>query len=221
MGADIDLETRLVTAALELADEDGWNRFSLADVAKRAGTSLTETYAMFPTKAHVLCRIFAHHDRAVLAGGVADDASPRDRLFDVMMRRFDALQAHREGVVRILREAPLDPISAIVALPAFGKAMAWMLEAAGISANGPAGTLRVKGLSLVYANVLRTWLTDDSADLARTMAALDRDLRRAETVAQRLAPILGGDHSRASAHPDTADTMPPPTENGDWPPNPA
>lgn len=221
MTADNDLETRLVTAALELADEDGWNRFSLADVAKRAGASLTEAYALFPTKAHVLCRIFAHHDRAVLAGGVADDAAPRDRLFDIMMRRFDALQAHREGVVRILREAPLDPISAVAALPAFGQAMAWMLEAAGISANGPAGGLRIKGLGLVYANVLRTWLTDDSADLARTMAALDRDLRRAETVAQRLAPIMGGDHSRASTRGDSLEDAPPYAEGGDTPPNPA
>ena len=40
--------------------------------------------------------------------------------------------------------------------------------------------LRVAGLGLTYASVFRTWLEDDDAGLARTMAALDRRLRRGQ-----------------------------------------
>lgn len=205
MALDPDLESRIVETALALADEEGWNRFSVAAVAARADAPLTAVYAMFPTKAHVLCRIFAHHDRAVLSGGLADDESPRDRLFEVMMRRFDALQAHRYAVTRIIREAPMDPLSAVASLPALAQSMAWMLETAGISANGLTGSLRIKGLSLVYINVLRTWLDDDSEDMARTMAALDRDLRRADGVVQRLGPLMGSDRDRWTAAEDHAD----------------
>ena len=36
------------------------------------------------------------------------------------------------------------------------------------------------GLGLTYASVFRVWLQDDDPGLARTMAALDRRLRRGE-----------------------------------------
>ena len=58
--------------------------------------------------------------------------------------------------------------------------MGWMLEAAGIGTDGAGGSLRVTGLAAVYASVFRTWLEDDDPGHARTMAALDRRLRRGE-----------------------------------------
>lgn len=64
--------------------------------------------------------------------------------------------------------------------------MSWMLEAAGIASAGPLGLLRAKGLLAVWLAVLRVWLLDESPDLAPTMAALDRHLRRAEQFAVRL-----------------------------------
>lgn len=64
--------------------------------------------------------------------------------------------------------------------------MSLTLEAAGISASGFAGMLKVKGLMAVYLSSLRAWLGDDSPDKARTMAAVDAGLRRAERFATML-----------------------------------
>jgi hypothetical protein len=58
--------------------------------------------------------------------------------------------------------------------------MHWMLEAAGIGTEGATGGLRVTGLAAVYASVFSIWLEDDDPGHARTMAALDRRLRRGE-----------------------------------------
>jgi ubiquinone biosynthesis protein COQ9 len=58
----------------------------------------------------------------------------------------------------------------------------WMLEAAAISTDGATGAIRVAGLGMAYAWVFRTWLEDDDPGLAKTMAALDRRLRRGERV---------------------------------------
>ena len=54
--------------------------------------------------------------------------------------------------------------------------MGWMLEAAGVSTVGLPGLARRRILVLVYLSVLVVFAGDESADLAKTMAALDRRL---------------------------------------------
>ncbi len=70
----------------------------------------------------------------------------------------------------------------------------WMLAAANIDSAGPRGVLRAQGLAVLYAQVLQVWVDDDDPGLARTMAALDGNLRRAEPLARLLAglPFGGG-----------------------------
>ena len=118
----------------------------------------------------------------------AEGSSARDRLFDVLMRRFDVLQPDKEAVAAIVRDALSNPLAALCHGPQLLASMAWMLEDAGLSSAGPAGALRAKGLALVYLAALRAWLGDDNADKAKTMAVLDRGLRQAETVASVLCP---------------------------------
>ena len=69
--------------------------------------------------------------------------------------------------------------------------MAWMLEGAGLSAAGITGALRVKVLLGVWTATVRVWLRDEDPDLGRTMAALDRNLRRADG----LGSLFGGGRS--------------------------
>lgn len=45
------------------------------------------------------------------------------------------------------------------------------------------GILKTKGLSLVYLNTVRVWLRDETPDLSKTMAALDKNLQRADQAA--------------------------------------
>ena len=60
--------------------------------------------------------------------------------------------------------------------------MARMLEAAGEQTASPLGPVRVIGLTALYLKTLRAWSEDESADMSRTMAALDQNLARAEQV---------------------------------------
>jgi hypothetical protein len=53
-----------------------------------------------------------------------------------------------------------------------------LVEAAGLHASGPKGLIRAQGLALLFAAVARVWVDDDDEGLARTMAALDRELSR-------------------------------------------
>ena len=183
-GTAADVAQRIIDAALEAAAEKGWIATSFAEIATRAGVSLADLYAVFPSKVALINGFIERIDREVLAG-VEPDAgeSARDRLFDVLMRCFDALAPHRAGVAAIARGIPADPFAAVCVLPRLLRSLAWALEAAGLSSAGAAGAMRVKGLALVYANAFRVWLRDDTADMAKTMAALDAGLRRAESMA--------------------------------------
>jgi len=182
-----DLPGRVFEAALKLAAERGWSVIALADIAAAAELSLADLYAAYPSKTAILEALSRDVDRRVLAGAEIDATeTPRDRLFDVLMKRFDALAAYRDGLAAIARDARRDPVMVLCGAGQLLRSMAAMLEAAGISSAGLAGALRAKGLGAIYLATLRDWFRDDTADKAKTMAALDGRLRRAESCAKWL-----------------------------------
>ena len=184
MGQDIDAVDRVIDTALALAAEDGWRQLTMSRIATGAGLPLTEIYRHFPTKSAILDGVTRRIDAAMLDGGPGDEGdSVRDRIFDLLMRRFDALNAHRSGIVAIVKDLPKDPAAALPQLTALQRAMAWTLDLAGDAPDGLLGQIKVRALGLVYLLVLRTWMDDDSPDMAKTMAALDRRLSQAEQFA--------------------------------------
>jgi hypothetical protein len=135
----------------------------------------------------------------------ADEGPVRDRLFDLLMRRFDALQAQRAGILAVMRALPFDPCNALLLACATRRSMRWMLQAAGAAATGLTGELRVKGLMAVWLWAMRAWEKDDTEDLTVTMAALDVALARAEQAAGWLAgrPSVKGAAEPADDEPAT------------------
>ncbi len=60
-----------------------------------------------------------------------------------------------------------------------------LLEAAEIGTDGPAGAARVAAMTAVWARVLQVWRDDEGA-LNRTMAEIDRLLRRMRGALKRV-----------------------------------
>ena len=170
----------IVNALLELLAQQRIEDIGFGAIARRAGLSLADCRAAFPSVLAVLAAYTAEIDRRVLAGGDAETAEepPRERLFDLLMRRLEALTPHKRAIRSLAISAMRDPALAIVLNALTVGSMQWMLSAADINAAGPKCILRGQGLALLYASVMRTWLDDDDPGLARTMAALDRALAR-------------------------------------------
>jgi AcrR family transcriptional regulator len=173
---------RLIDVALQLIARQGWRRLSMAAIASEAGLPLLSLYRAFPSKAAILCAFSRRIDEAVLTAPVEAEPGerPRDRVFDLLMRRFDALQPYRGALEVLDRELPADPAAALAAGAGLLRSIAWMLEAAGIATDGLAGVVAVKLTTAAYFMTLRVWLRDETPDLAPTMAALDRRLRGIE-----------------------------------------
>ena len=177
-----DPKTALREALLRMVAAGGWRDLSYADIAKDAGLTLAAAYEAYPSKAAILTGIGRDIDAQLFASLEDDplDGSPKDRLFDLLMRRFDALNEHREAYAALAWELPRTPVEAGCLALQLRRSLANMLEAAGLSASGLRGAFRIEGLGALYACALRVWLKDESADLSKTMAELDKRLGQLE-----------------------------------------
>jgi len=181
---DENFDTALISAAFTLGATQGWAKVSAAAAAREAGLDMVLARQRFAHRGTVLARFGELADAYALTGALTEGPA-RDRLFDLLLRRFDFLQMHRAGVAALLKGLPLDPLLAAWLARATLGSMGWMLEAAGISASGLPGELRKQGLLAVWGWGARAWLRDESADLTGTMSAVDTALNRAEEMDMR------------------------------------
>lgn len=180
----LTIRGRLVAAAMKLAAERPWREVTLTEIAAAAGVSLVDLRREFASKGDILAAFVRMVDDSVLARAPqrAGGQAARDALFEVIMSRFDVLEPYKPALKSIAATWGIEPSLAC----AIGRSQSWMLRAAGIPADGLDGHLRAAGLGTVYASAYRTWLGDDDPGLAKTMAALDRRLRRGERALQTL-----------------------------------
>ena len=176
-----------VDAFLGLVADKGFAAVTLREVAEAAGLGLADLYRLFPDKVALVAAFLARVDAEVLAGTSSQsdpEETVRDRLFDTMMRRYDALRPHRAALKAIRQGAERDPMLALSLGPALRRSMAAMLEAAGVPSDGLPGALRQNGLLALHYAVTRVFDEDETGDLSKTMAALDGRLKTAERWSQ-------------------------------------
>jgi AcrR family transcriptional regulator len=181
--ADTDAVTdRIVDAASTLLQTTPWHRLSLADVAVQAGVPIGELYRRFPMRGALLAAVLRAIDLKALGQPIDTEGSARERLFESLMRRFDALTPFKstmknsasdlkQGELSVLPTALLSAIHSHCVL-------GWYIEAAGIPVEGLTGLARVKLVSVACLAAFQAWLGDEGEDSAKTMAALDKALGR-------------------------------------------
>lgn len=184
-----DDSTRLIESALSLAALQGWSDTGMAEIAEAAEVPLAEARRLFGSKQALLVAFFARIDAAMLegVGGEIAGEPVRDRLFDIMMRRFDAMAPYKDGIRAIAQDQVRDPASLLcLAAGPIRRSLDWMLTAARVPAWGPLQPLQRKGLGLVFLGAMRAWFNDDSEDQSKTMAAVDKGLGRVESMLRLL-----------------------------------
>jgi AcrR family transcriptional regulator len=230
-------ETEIVNAALRLAATHSWGDIRMSDIAAEAGISLADLAGIIGGKADIL-RLYGRQLDARMLRSLDEElvtGSPHDRVFDIMMRRLELMDADK-AAVRSIVAAPASSAAGYLTLAgSLLQSQDWILSAAGIEDSGLRGAMKTSGLAYVYVKTLRTWANDDDAGLARTMAQLDRSLRdgadwikRLETPAA-LATALGSlvrgfMKARRGPPPYSPDPAPgntPPPNGGDTPSTPS
>lgn len=185
-------EEKIIKAALKLAAKQGWRGLALTDIAAAAKVTLATLSTHFPSKTAILIAYGREIDAKVLDAVAAeemDGENARERLFDVLMMRFDALAADKAALKRITADLRSDPIASTPLMRPALQSMGWMLEAAGIDSSGLAGAARVRGLALVWGAGFCVWL-EDGEDQSKTMAELDRRLGDAAALIERVSRFM-------------------------------
>jgi len=188
--ADAQAREKILGAFLTLLSEKRFERIELSEVAQLANVSLADLRGEFGSTFDMVAVFFRETDKKVLSTGEQlkldpelGDQSARDRLFEVLMRRFEALAPYREAVRSLYRSARTNPQLAMGLNKLAVRSQQWMLSAAGVGSSGLIGGMRAQALAGFFARATQTWLDDEDPGLARTMASLDRQLETAERLA--------------------------------------
>lgn len=176
------LSSTQLERAFATIEEKGWSRLTLADLAAALELTLVELRTVIDSKYDLISALNRHVDAAVLEECASIDVndSPRDRLFEVLMARFDALTPYRDALGMMAFSVRSDLRLAAMTHKHLQRSMDWMLEAAGLGEGGLRGKFRQNGLTVVYIRTSMAWLKDGSEDLSATMKALDQALEDAE-----------------------------------------
>lgn len=174
-------------ALMRLAAIQPWSDIELVDVAREAGLTLGEMRDLYPSKGAILDGFTKAIDKIVIAGTSEDliGEPARERIFDVLMRRLDAMAPYKVALKRIFWALRTDPLSLAALNRSALNSARYMLAAAGIPTEGSLGFLKLQGTVITLARVMETWFEDDDPSSAKTMAQLDKELGRGERVMER------------------------------------
>jgi hypothetical protein len=188
---DSALRRDLARAALSVAASSPWREATLSRLAELAGRPVAELYGA--TLGEAADCVEEAFDRAIADNLDKLDAgqSVRDRLFELIMRRFEAMEPHRAAVLAMEAGNDRDPTLLAAAHQRHVRCARWVLALAGLEADGMTGQARAQGLGVIIGQARAAWRGDEAGDFAKTMASLDRNLRRAEEMFGRWAGFEG------------------------------
>lgn len=180
---------KIIASFMDLVASEPWDEVTMPTIAKAASVKLDVLRSAYDSRLSILEDLARRTDMAVLR-----DLDPnlheekiRDRFFEVLMQRLDVLTPYKPGLKALSHQARKDPILGLALLRTVFQSQGWMVMAAGLGSGGLQGVVRTKAVSLAYLETMRVWFEDDEPGLAKTMSALDKALRKAESRLKRMA----------------------------------
>lgn len=197
MNADHNIQNQLIEAVLNHIPFDGWSAASLSMAAADCGVSEAELAGLFP--ASVSDAIAAYGDYAdemmVAAFQDRDEAEMSTMPVHIRIRTLILLRLHQAAphkeVVRRTLAVLAKPQHARLAAKMLYNTVDAMWRAAGDTSTDYNFYTKRATLSAVYSATLLAFLSDNSADMAKTEAFLDRRLADIAKLPKMTKPAKG------------------------------
>ncbi|MDE0811020.1 MAG: hypothetical protein OSB69_17100 [Alphaproteobacteria bacterium] len=177
---------KIFLASMDIAASLGWERCSLSDIATKAEIDIADLTELHGDKIGILRALAKFIDSKTLTGLDSEDGSDisvRENLLESLMLRFDTMAPYKSGIANVARATLANPRNVIEGSWVLARSMRETLSMAGLSTSGPLGMIRVKAMMIIFLDVFRVWIDDQSPDLSATLRRLDERLNQAESLA--------------------------------------
>lgn len=182
-----DPETQLVTAAFRLLARKSWRELTLAAIARAAKLNLADATAVAPSKSALVGIMFraTAQEAARRYRPDRESRSARERIFDAAMTWFEVQQPRKAAMRAFYTGLRGDPLALLSARRDVRRSAEQILALAEADAGPTAPILSLSLVGILLRSAF-VWI-GDNRDMDKTMAALDRDLKRIEGVLLRRA----------------------------------
>jgi len=173
----IDFEKKIAENTLKKLVNNSWSKLSLDDVLVKN----IKKKIYINSKNDLLKNLNRYVDSILIEKTqYIENSTSKDMLFEVLMMRFDILQENRISFIKIYDALKKSPKNILKLFPSFLESMIVTAELAKFNVNGLKGSIRLKGLFIIYLITFYVWVDDRSLSLEKTMNALDTNLNQAE-----------------------------------------
>ena len=185
---------KVLNATLMHVPFDGWSETALAAGATDAGVSKDLVATLFPGGAIDAIALHSRLADAEMVTAYETLSEPPKKMHlairALVLLRLELAHANKDAVRRAL---------ATLALPAYAQVSAKLLyetvdtmwRAVGQQDTGFSFYTRRATLAAVYSSTMLAWLADNSTDMDKTVAFLDRRLANVASIPKKTAPLRG------------------------------
>lgn len=186
----------LIDAALELGDESGWEKLTLAHIARHLHISLAQIHAHFPQKDDLVDAWLDRADAVTLAefphgtprtnehDAPSSLSSGAEHLYQVIQTWLDSLASHHKltGEMLLYKLEPGHFHLQAAGLLRISRTVQWFREAAELKASHGKRIGQEIALSSLFIGIFIYWLNDKSANQINTRAKLQNLLKRGDRI---------------------------------------
>jgi len=180
---------KLIILGFKLIEKKGWSYFSLKNLAKENKSDLESIKIFFKNKSQFLVSFSEMIDNKVLANIDKDEFnknSIKDNLFELIMLRFENLNHYKTGLKILLSDLKKSPVELKKIMKKVLDSMDLFLEIANVKNNYLMDFIKVNIIFIIYSYVFNVWLDDQSSEMSKTMAELDKWLSKAEFYGKKI-----------------------------------
>jgi len=193
MNNSIEIENKYIKKGFDLINDIGWEEFSLEKLSTKEKIPINDLKVFFKCKNSIVDKFSRMIDKNIESKLRIDDfkdSSKKDILFELIMMRFDEMEGFKGSLVKILDVSKNKPLLISIITKNVMNTMDFFLELSNSYNNYAFDILKKNFLFFIYSITFKTWLSDDTEDLSKTMAELDKLLSTAENFQQKVSSFL-------------------------------
>ena len=163
---------------LKLLTKKSWNNLPIKEIELKSKVKLFSN--LIKDRQELLYNINSYFDYILLLKSrTIENSNSKDMIFEILMMRFDLLQANRKAILSIFKSFRNNPKELVFMLPKLLISIETMLSCVKISSKGVVGKLKIKGILIIYLTAFLVWTNDETESLEKTMTFLDNSLDQA------------------------------------------